>query len=324
VSGRLFLFPGQGSQSVGMGRHLWEHHPAAAELFEEAGDLLGWDVRGLCLGGPAEELTRTDRAQPAIFVCSVATWRVLASGGASGSAAWSAEGVSPVIAMGHSLGEYSALVAAGCLGFAEALEVVERRGLAMWECARRRPGAMAAVLGLEDALVEEVCAEVHEAWPANYNCPGQLVISGSAAGVALAGELALARGARRVVPLPVSGAFHSPFMAEAAEALADALASVTFAPPSGVDFFSTTEVRVPDASELKDLLVRQMTSAVRFAQSLETVLPQVAAAFESGPGNVLSGLVKKVDRSVVVAGTADAATLEAALLQLAAGGERNP
>ena len=300
-----------------MGRHLWEHHPMAAEVFEEAEDLLGWDLRKLCSAGPLEELTRTDRAQPAIFVCSVATWEVLAAG-MRGPAAGSAENTSATIALGHSLGEYGALVAAGCLGFGEALGVVERRGKAMWECARRRPGAMAAVLGLEDVVVEQVCAEVDEVWPANYNCPGQLVISGSVAGVARAGELALVHGARRVVPLQVSGAFHSPFMAGAAKDLTGVLASVTFTPSTtGVRFFSTTEVRIPEAAELKDVLVRQMTSAVRFSQSLEAVLPEVGSALEVGPGGVLSGLVKKVARSVVVAGTADEAALQVALSRLA-------
>ena len=192
----------------------------------------------------------------------------------------------------------------------------------MWECARRRPGAMAAVLGLEDALVEKVCAEVGEVWPANYNCPGQLVVSGSASGVGRAGELALARGAKRVVPLQVSGAFHSPFMADAAEELANVLTSVTFTPATGVRFFSTTEVRVPEAAELKDVLVRQMTSAVRFSQSLEIVLPVVGSALEVGPGSVLSGLVKKAGGSVAVAGTADEATLQVALSRSVAVDER--
>lgn len=302
---------------------MWEHHPVATELFEEAEDLLGWDLRDLCSIGPLEELTRTDRAQPAIFVCSVVTWRVLAAAGILEHVAWPAESTSAAIAMGHSLGEYSALVAAGCLGFGEALRVVERRGTAMWECARRRPGAMAAVLGLEDVLVEQVCAEVQEVWPANYNCPGQLVISGSAGGVAHAGELALARGARRVVPLQVSGAFHSPFMAEAALDLASVLASVTFTPTTGADFFSTTEVRVPKTAELKEVLVRQMTSAVRFTQSLEKVLPEVGSALEVGPGNVLSGLARKVATSQLAAGTADEAALLAALGQQTTADERS-
>jgi [acyl-carrier-protein] S-malonyltransferase len=305
----LALFPGQGSQTVGMGRHLWEGYPSVAELFSQASDVLGYDLRRLCADGPLEELTRTDRAQPAIFVCSAAAWSTLALGGR--------EKPATVLTLGHSLGEYSALVAAGHLGFAEALRVVELRGAAMWECGLRRPGVMMAVLGLEDGRVEEVCARLKGVWPANYNAPGQVVISGETAAVAEAGRLALEAGAKRVVPLQVSGAFHSPLMAEAATELAAALAEVTFRPSAGARFFSTTEVRFPEPDELKDVLVRQLTSPVRFTQSLQEVLPRVSYAVEVGPGSVLAGLARKAGRAPEVWGTGDQSALDATLSRLA-------
>jgi [acyl-carrier-protein] S-malonyltransferase len=301
MSATLALFPGQGSQAVGMGRHLWEGSPVAAAVFEEAEDVLGFDLRGLCRNGPLEELTRTDRAQPAIFVCSVATWRVLWAAGVSAAG---------VVALGHSLGEYGALVAAGHLEFGEALRVVERRGAAMWECGLRRPGAMAAVLGLEDGTVEEVCARRDDVWPANYNAPGQVVISGSAEGVAEAGRSALEAGAKRVVRLQVSGAFHSPLMSEAAAELARALEDVAILPSEGVRFFSTTEVRIPLVGELKDVLVRQVTAPVRFSQSLGVLAADAALAVEVGPGNVLSGLARKASPALEIVGTGDGQALE--------------
>ncbi len=168
----LLLFPGQGSQAVGMGRFLWETYPVARKVFSEAEDLLGWDLRGLCLDGPIDDLTRTDRAQPAIFVCSVAAWRVLERAR-----------VDFRVAVGHSLGEYSALVATGQLDFAAGLRVVERRGAAMYECGQENAGTMAAVIGLADEDVDALCAEVGDVWPANYNCPGQVVVSGRPAAV---------------------------------------------------------------------------------------------------------------------------------------------
>jgi [acyl-carrier-protein] S-malonyltransferase len=212
----LILFPGQGSQSAGMAEYLWEF-PTARDTFAEAGDMLGWDVGELCRTGSMEELTRTDRTQLTILTCSVAVWRLLAE-----------RGVSFTVAAGHSLGEYSALVATGHLTFADALKVVDVRGRAMQVCGEERGGTMAAVIGLEDAVVNEVCESVGGVWPANYNSPGQIVISGAVEAVGKAGELALQAGAKRVLPLKVGGAFHTPLMAGAADSLAEVLSQVSF------------------------------------------------------------------------------------------------
>ncbi|MBC7293456.1 MAG: ACP S-malonyltransferase [Thermoleophilia bacterium] len=318
MSGVLLLFPGQGSQAAGMAEYLWQY-PVARDTFAEAAEVLGWDIGGLCRTGSMEELTRTDRTQLAILTCSVAVWRVLQEAGAEFA-----------VAAGHSLGEYSALVAAGYLSFADALRVVEARGRAMLACAEKRGGTMAAVIGLEDTVVEEVCTALTDVWPANYNCPGQVVISGAAEAVEEASQLALERGAKRVLPLPVSGAFHTPFMAGAAEDLARALDQVTFHEPDravapeghetsvdkGGRFFSTTEVRFPDVSELKEVLARQLTSPVRFTQSMQALLAAPGApkwAVEVGPGNVLAGLVKRIARDLPVQTTGDTGSLEEVL-----------
>ena len=303
MSELLILCPGQGSQAAGMAEHLWTY-PAARETFAEAGEVLGWDIGELCRHGSLEELTRTDRTQPALLTCSVAVWRLLEHSGASFS-----------VAAGHSLGEYSALVATGHLAFADAVHVVEQRGLAMQACSEETGGAMAAILGLEDAQVEEICASVGEAWLANYNSPGQVVISGAAKAVERAGKLAGERGARRVVPLAVAGAFHTPFMAGAAKKLGEALQAVDFRPGVG-RFFSTTENRFVEAGELRDVLARQLTSPVRFSQSMETVLRQPAApqhGLEVGPGAVLTGLMKRIARDFPMGPTGDADSLSRAL-----------
>ena len=285
VADLLLLFPGQGSQVIGMGHHLWEDYPGSKDMFEEASDMLGWDVAGLCREGPIEELTRTDKAQPALFVCSVATWGVLRENGVSFRAA-----------LGHSLGEYSALVATGQIGFAEALKIVDARGRAMWECGKERPGAMAAVLGLEDAAVDGICERAGEVWPANYNSRGQVVISGTPEGVARAQEIALAEGAKRVLDLRVSGAFHSPLVEGAAHGLRAALKATDFRLPEKGRFFSSTEVRYPEPEEIAGTMMRQLTSPVRFRESLDVVSGEIDGAVEVGPGGVLAGLVKRFDR----------------------------
>lgn len=295
MSGLLILFPGQGSQKPGMAEHLWDY-PVARDTFTEARDVLGWDIGELCRHGSLEELTRTDRTQLTILACSVATWRVLEEAGVTFS-----------VAAGHSLGEYSALVASGRMTFADALRVVDVRGRGMQACAEERGGAMAAVIGLENEAVEEICSSLSEVWLANYNSPGQLVISGSVESVAEAGELAKGRGAARVLPLAVSGAFHTPFMAGAAAALEKALAGVVFAPGRG-RFLSTTEMRYPPAEELAEVLTRQLMAPVKFAQSMQQLLLEAeapATGLEVGPGNVLSGLMKRIARDLRMASTGD-------------------
>jgi [acyl-carrier-protein] S-malonyltransferase len=310
MAGTLILFPGQGSQAVGMAEHLWEY-PVARAAFAEATEVLGWDIGGLCRHGSMEELTRTDRTQLAVLTCSVATWRVLEEAG-----------VGFARAAGHSLGEYSALVAAGNLSFADALHVVEARGRAMQVCADERGGTMAAVIGLDTEAVEQACASAGEVWVANYNSPGQIVISGSVEGVRAAGEAATAAGAKRVIPLQVAGAFHTPLMAGAAKALSQALSEVTFVPGTGT-FFSTTEVRTPEAGELAEIMARQLMSPVRFSQSMEALLQDQdppAAALEVGPGNVLSGLLRRIARDMPAVSTGDGESLRSALEGHRAGG----
>lgn len=299
----LILCPGQGSQAAGMAEYLWDY-PVARGTFAEAGDVLGWDIGELCRRGSLEELTRTDRAQPALVTSSVAVWRLLAEEGASCS-----------VAAGHSLGEYSALAVTGRLAFADAVRLVEQRGRAMQACADERGGAMTAVLGLEDEEVEEICSDVGEVWVANYNSPGQVVVSGAVASVEEASRLAGERGARRVVPLAVSGAFHTPFMAGAAEALREALQGVEIHAGEG-RFLSTTEGRFPPQEELRDVLVRQLTSPVRFKQSVEVMLQSSEAprrGLEVGPGAVLAGLIRRIARDFPVDTTGDAESLGRAL-----------
>ena len=313
MAGLLLLFPGQGSQAEGMAEYLWDY-PRARAVFAEAGDVLGWDVGELCRHGSMEELTRTDRTQPAVLTCSVAVWRLMEERGASFS-----------VAAGHSLGEYSALAATGHLHLADALSVVEQRGRAMLACGKEKGGAMAAIIGLDAEAAEEICASLPDVWLANYNSPGQIVISGSVESVAAAGRLAEARGAKRVFPLPVSGAFHTPYMAGAAEALAVALAQVEFHPAlEKRRFYSTTEMRYPGVEELAGVMARQLMSPVKFAPSIDKLLQGSEApdrGVEVGPGNVLSGLVKRIARDFAVATTGDAESLRQALDGIAAGSD---
>lgn len=306
MSGILVLFPGQGSQKPGMAEYLWDF-AVARDAFAEASDVLGWDIGELCRHGSMEELTRTDRTQLTILTCSVAAWRVLKENGATFA-----------VAAGHSLGEYSALVASERMAFADALRVVEVRGRGMQACGVERGGTMAAIIGLDDAAVDEICASLSEVWVANYNSPGQVVISGSAESIQTAGELAKGQGAARVLPLPVSGAFHTPFIAGAATSLKKALADVQFLPGVG-KFFSTTELRYPEPGELAGLLADQLMSPVKFSQSMAQVLggrEAPSSGIEVGPGSVLAGLMKRIDRSFPVAATGDAEALQKVLEQV--------
>jgi [acyl-carrier-protein] S-malonyltransferase len=301
------LFPGQGSQVPGMGRDLADAYPEARRTFEEADDLLGFALSRLAWDGPAEELTATSNAQPAILAHSVAAFRVVEA--RLGSVA---------LAAGHSLGEFSAWIAAGTLTFADGVRTVRRRGELMQQSGAERPGTMAAVLGLDDAAVEQVCREASAAGgdcvPANYNSPGQLVISGDVPAVERAIELAKAAGAKRAMRLNVSGAFHSPLMAVAREGLEAQLASATLSRPRFPVVSNVTAEPVRDEGAARRLLVDQLTSPVRWTASMQAMVAAGATQFfEMGPGSVLSGLLRRVDRSVSAQTVGTAAEVAALL-----------
>lgn len=299
------LFPGQGSQHVGMGRALAEAFPEAKETFQEADDLLGLPLSRVMWEGPEEELTLTRNAQPAILVHSVAVLRVI--GGRLGSVG---------MAAGHSLGEFSAHVAAGTLGFADALRAVRRRGELMFEAGVARPGTMAAVLGLDDEAVGALCAEASAGTdsvvvPANFNSPGQVVISGDVEAVARAMERALEAGAKRVVALKVSGAFHSPLMEPAQEGLKTELESCHASAPEYPVYSNVTAEPVSDPGTALDLLVRQLTSPVRWAGSVAAMVDGGAERFlEIGPGSVLSGLNRRNARGLATTALGEPEDLE--------------
>jgi [acyl-carrier-protein] S-malonyltransferase len=297
VNRRALVFPGQGSQAVGMGADVCERYEVARATFAEAGEVLGYDLARICREGPVEQLARTDVTQPALLTTSVALLRVLDDNGLSFNAA-----------LGHSLGEYTALVATGALAFGEALELVRLRGEAMQAAAGRHPGAMAAVLGLGDEVVEELCARVGQVWPANYNSPGQVVVSGMEEAVDELGRRAGEAGARRVIRLAVSGAFHSPFMEPAVEALDGPLRRASFEEPRPA-FFSTCSVAC-ESGDFAELLLRQIVSPVRFEQAIRRLVDEGYDAFlEVGPGGVLTGLIRRIDASAAALACGDAAAL---------------
>ncbi len=280
------IFPGQGSQFPGMARELFDHNPAARALLMQANDLLGFSLTDIMFGGSDEDLRRTEVTQPAIFVHSVAQFVARPE-------------LRPAMTAGHSLGEFSALVAAGVLRFEDALPLVARRAQAMQAACEAQPGTMAAILGLADGVVERICQEISAAGnvvvAANYNCPGQLVISGSAAGVAQACEALKAAGAKRALPLPVGGAFHSPLMQSAAAALAEAIEKTTFG-EARCPVYQNVDARPHTAAqEIKANLLAQLTAPVRWTQSVQHMAADGATDFvECGPGKVLQGLVKKI------------------------------
>lgn len=293
----VLMFPGQGSQAVGMGCDLVAADPLMKETFSEASAVLGYDLGGLCADGPAELLGRTDRTQPALVAVSVGIFRLLRR-----------EGLRFDAALGHSVGDYAALVATGALDFGVAMRLVRRRGEEMLAAAEREPGGMAAVLGLSDEAVEALCAGVDGLWPANFNAPGQVVVSGTPAGLEQIAALATAAGAKRVVPLSVSGAFHSPLVALAVDALQAELEAVDWRTPEP-PFFSATSLRF-ESDTLPELLQRQLVSPVRFSPAVSALWAAGYDAFlEVGPGSVLSGLAKRIAPEATVSRVADVHTL---------------
>ena len=305
MSSRAFLFPGQGSQAVGMARDLYERCESVRVRFAEADEVLGFALSALCFEGPAEQLAQTHITQPAIFVHSVAVGELLASAG-----------LQPAAVAGHSLGEYSALVAAGVLPFAEALTLVGTRGRLMREAGRARPGTMAAVIGLDDDRVAALCqraAEVGIAVPANFNAPGQVVVSGERGAVARVCELATQAGARRVVELAVSGAFHSPLMASAAEQMTPLLQAMPFARPHVPVLTNVSAAPVEDPETLRLHLIEQITSPVRWSATVQRLVAMgIGRALEVGPGGVLRGLVRRTAPKLAVALAGTVAEIAAA------------
>jgi [acyl-carrier-protein] S-malonyltransferase len=307
-----FLFPGQGAQKVGMGKALAERFSVCREAFREADDALGEPLSRLCFEGPEDQLLLTKNTQPAILAASVAAWRAL-----------DAEGVRARFAAGHSLGEYSAHVAAGTLSYADALRTVRRRGQYMQEAVPLGEGAMAAILGLDAAAVTSACAEAEReqpgrvVTPANLNAPGQIVIAGHAAAVGRAGELAKARGAKRVIPLNVSAPFHSPLMKPAEERLAPVLRALRANDPAIPVVANVDAEPKQQAAAAIDALIRQVSAPVRWEDVVRRLIAEGARVFvELGPGSVLAGLVKKVDRGATVMSIEDVDGLSAALPQL--------
>ncbi len=278
-----YIFPGQGSQFVGMGKDLYDNYPAARDLFEKANEILGFRITDLMFSGNDEDLKQTRVTQPAIFLHSVIRAKML-------------ENFKPDMVAGHSLGEFSALVANGTLNFEDGLKLVYQRALAMQEACELQPSTMAAVLALDDEKVEEICASIDGVVvPANYNCPGQLVISGSIEAVNEACEKLKAAGAKRALVLPVGGAFHSPLMEPAREKLAAAIENTQFNDPICPVYQNVTASAVSDKNEIKKNLVAQLTAPVRWTQSVKAMWADGGTHYtEVGPGKVLQGLVKKI------------------------------
>ena len=288
---KAYVFPGQGAQYPGMGKDIYEHSAEARALFEKANEILGFSITGVMFEGTADDLKQTKVTQPAIFLHSVLLAKTL-------------NDFAPEMAAGHSLGEFSALVACGALTFEDGLRLVSKRALAMQKACEKEPSTMAAIVGLDDEVVEEVCQSVEDVVvAANYNCPGQLVISGSIAGVDKACELLTAKGAKRALKLPVGGAFHSPLMEPAREELAAAIEATTFSTPVCPIYQNVNAMPVTDPEVIKKNLVEQLTAPVRWTQTVRNMIAGGATSFtEIGPGKVLQGLVKKVDRNMETLG----------------------
>lgn len=283
-----YIFPGQGAQFVGMGLDLYEKYPNAKDMFDQANEILGFPITETMFNGTAEGLKETKITQPAIFLHSVILSKVMG------------DRFKPDMVAGHSLGEFSALVANGTLNFEDGLQLVSKRALAMQKACELQKSTMAAVLGLDDETVEKVCADTPGiVVAANYNCPGQLVISGEVEAINLACEKMKEAGARRALVLPVGGAFHSPLMEPAREELASAIENTSFAKPSCPIYQNVTNTAVKEEKEIKKNLISQLTAPVKWTQSVQNMISDGATLFtEIGPGKVLQGLVKKIDASV--------------------------
>ncbi|MGJ7027389.1 ACP S-malonyltransferase [Petrimonas sulfuriphila] len=289
---KAYVFPGQGAQFVGMGKELYETSPLAKEMFEKANEVLGFRITDLMFGGTDEDLRQTKVTQPAIFLHSVILAKTM--GGE----------FSPSMTAGHSLGEFSALVATGALSFEDGLKLVYKRALAMQKACEKNPSTMAAILALPDDKVEEICAGIDEVVvPANYNCPGQIVISGSLKGIEIACEKMKEAGAKRALPLKVGGAFHSPLMDPAKIELSEAIAATSFSRPCCPVYQNVSTIGETDPEVIKANLVAQLTAPVKWTQSIQNMIADGASEFmELGPGNVLQGLVSKIDKNVTVSG----------------------
>ena len=283
---KAYVFPGQGAQFTGMGKDLYENSALAKDLFEKANEILGFRITDIMFEGTAEELKETKVTQPAVFLHSVILAKVL--------------DVKPDMVAGHSLGEFSALVVNGALSFEDGLKLVSQRALAMQKACEITPSTMAAVLNLDDKIVEDICASIDGVVvAANYNCPGQLVISGEYKAVELACEKMKEAGAKRALILPVGGAFHSPMMEPAREELAAAIEATTFSTPICPVYQNVTASAVSDANEIKKNLIIQLTAPVKWTQSVQQMIADGATSFtEVGPGKVLVGLVNKIDKEV--------------------------
>jgi len=292
---QAFVFPGQGAQFPGMGKEHYDHSAFAKKLFEQANEMLGFRISDIMFSGTEADLKQTNVTQPAVFLHSIIAYK-------------SIENASPDMVAGHSLGEFSALVANGTLSFEDALKLVSVRASAMQKACEMNPSTMAAILNLPDEKVEAICEEVQDETgevvvPANYNCPGQLVISGSIKGVEVACERMKAAGAKRALVLPVGGAFHSPLMLPAKEELQSAIESTKFHNPTCAVYQNAVARAVMDKDEIKQNLIDQLTGAVRWTQSVQAMIADGASKFtEAGPGKVLLGLINKINKEMVVDG----------------------
>lgn len=286
-----YVFPGQGAQFVGMGKDLYETSEAARNLFEQANEILGFRITDLMFEGTDEDLRQTKVTQPAVFLCSVIPAIIN-------------EDIKPDMVAGHSLGEFSALVVSGALSFEDGLRLVSKRAMAMQKACELQPSTMAAILGLEDQVVEDICASIDEAVvAANFNCPGQIVISGSMAGVEQACAKMLEAGAKRALPLKVGGAFHSPIMDPARQELSEAILQTNFSTPTCPIYQNVDAKPHTDAATIKENLNIQLTAPVRWTQTVINMIADGATSFtEVGPGAVLQGLIKKIDRKMETKG----------------------